>query len=172
MTQGVTDSRFAIYEGLIALAWTDGVLHSDEEAVIRSLIDSHHHFSEEQRQSLHDAVTCRTRISDIWPRITGKQDRARFLDYADMIMKADGVVHEREDTLYSIKLAKHLGTLDVDAITRELTDYRMELNEQDIRRAEEDRLYASQYGLVGFVKRLFGRDRDTGTDQKDIRHSA
>lgn len=164
MTGGVTDSQLALYEGLIALAWTDGVFSHYEKVVIRSLINDHRDFNDNQRHLLRESLQRRTPLCDIWPRITNKQDRARFLDYADMVMKADGVVDPNEEEIYRAKLAKHLGTLDVDSIKRDLDAYRVNLTEAQAEESKAYRDYAMEYGLIGFLKRLFSGNGPQGDD--------
>lgn len=167
MPSPISDSRLALYEGLIALAWTDGVLARREEELLRSLIDGHTDFSDDQRRSLHQTVSVRLQLGEIWPRMTDARDRARFLDLADVVIKADGVIDEAEDDIYSVKLSRHLGTLDIDTITRDLDDVRLARSEADREQAEADRAYAKRFGLLGFLHRLFGRD-----DKDDARRSA
>ena len=136
MTEPVSDSRLALYEGLISLAWVDERLDPAEKIVLEDIFAQHHGLTDEQRVALTRDITTPVRLADIWPRLTDPQDRARFLDMADVIFKSDGEVDDSEADIYAVKLAKHLGTLDLDGVKRELDDLRTELTEADKKEAE------------------------------------
>ena len=163
MTEPVSDSRLALYEGLISLAWVDERLDPAEKIVLEDIFAHHHGLTDEQRAALTRDITTPMRLADIWPRLTDPQDRARFLDMADVIFKSDGEVDDSEADIYAVKLAKHLGTFDVDGIKRELDDLRTELTDADKKEAEACREYAKNFGLFAFAKKLIGR----GTDRED-----
>lgn len=160
MTQPVSDSRLALYEGLISLAWADERLDTSERLVLEDIFAQHAGLSDEQRVTLVRDVDRPRPLADIWPRMTDIQDRARFLDMADVIFKSDGEVAEAETDLYAVKLAKHLGTLDLDRITRDLDQLRIDISEQNKKEAETYRDYAKNFGLFAYLKKLVSFDGD------------
>ncbi|MEM9234726.1 MAG: hypothetical protein AAGA69_10895 [Pseudomonadota bacterium] len=158
MTEFVTDSQFALYEGLISLAWADESLDPGEQAVLEDIFARHRGLSADQRQALSRDIQTPRPLADIWPRLTDPQDRARFLDLADVIFKADSYVDETEAAIYAAKLAKHLGTIDTDLIERDLSALRREQQLADKKEAEDHRAYAQDFGLLGYIKRVVGGD--------------
>jgi uncharacterized tellurite resistance protein B-like protein len=158
---GVSNSRFALYEGLIGLAWADHVLHDSEREALHELIDGNRFFSDEQRAELHARIDTREELSTIWTRITEPQDRARLIDWANTIFGADGEFADVEKTLLARKRAKHLETLDMPAIRDAFNALRAEQEESDAANDAAMAAYRERYSLLRqashFVRSRFGK---------------
>lgn len=154
------ESLFALYEGLIALAWADGRLDHNERVVLEGIFARHQGLAPEQRRTLKEEVSSPKLLAEIWPRITDPLHRARLLDLADYIFKSDGHKDEMEEQLYRAKLAKHLGTLDMTALEKELGDLQAEQMFSDKSERQANREYARQFGLFAYIKRIAALDTE------------
>lgn len=153
---GVSDSRMAAYEGVIALAWADHELHKDEREQLHAMIDGNSGFSDEQRQKLHDDVNRKIDIREVWPRITSRQDRTWMLNAANILFKQDGGMCSSEQELFALLGATPLGeALDKEQL-REATQAAWQRHQED--QTMFDRLGASlaQNSVVERVKKIFG----------------
>ncbi|MAP94457.1 MAG: hypothetical protein CMK07_05845 [Ponticaulis sp.] len=151
-------SRFALYRGVIALAWADHELHDDEKTKLHDIITLHQGLSDEQRASLLKMVDEPVTMDEIWPDITSAQHRARLIDLANLMFQQDGVICDSERELYDRFLAKHLNSLDQAAIARDIDEL---INRQaDLREQREADLkdYARQYSLIEKIKGVFKKD--------------
>jgi len=155
----LTQSRYAIYEGLIALAWADHELHEDEKATLHGLIETNRYMTDEQRDRLHKAVDRRIEITEVWPRLTDVQDRARLIDMANIIFSSDGEFCELEQGAKKTIVSRHLRTLDMAAIQADFETLSAEQAVARERHAEEMKAYRRKYSLMGAVERLFQRRR-------------
>lgn len=147
----------AMYEGIIALAWADHELADAERQKLKMLVDQNPHLSDEQRARLYHEIEHRIALSEIWPRITSKQDRAYLLDIAEMIFHSDGDFCAREQSLYHEFYARHMATLDSDATMQELQQMAMQL--RAAREAEEQAIkdHVERYGLFPRLQRYLNR---------------
>ena len=150
---GIANSRFHMFQGVIALAWADHVLTDEEKQGLHSIITNNAHMSEDQKAQLHGNVDIKINLSDIWPNITDKQDRANLLDLAHSIFLKDGKLCATEQELYDNYLAAHMDTLDEKAIMQELVQ--MAENQRKARAKEEKELaeYAKQFSMVERIKK-------------------
>lgn len=136
---GVSDSRFAMYEAMIALVWADHELDAEEKKTLHELIDGNLFFSDEQRAQLHDEVDHHKELAEVWPRITEKVDRARVLDIAAKLFHADGAYCETEQKIFKEFYRKHMESLDTESMRQEIQSFAKELeayrteNEQQIK---------------------------------------
>lgn len=154
----VTDSRLALYEALIALAWVDHTLDPREKETLHDLIDGNLYFDDGQRQALHLGVDTPVALDAVWPRLTDGQDRARLVDWANAIFASDGEVCDDEHEVGVRLLERHLRTLDRERVA---ADQAALGEEQRIRAAEEAkalRAYRRQFSLAGAIRRVFTQD--------------
>ena len=151
----MTDSRLAMYEGMIALAWADHELTEDEKQGLRDLIDGNPRFTDEQRRKLHAGVGQRVALESVWPRITEKQDRAHLFDIAGVIFHKDGQYSATEKELYENFLAKHMATIDTEAVIGEIRAMTIGFRAQREKEQQELAEYAAQFSLIGRLKEFF-----------------
>lgn len=116
----ITESKFAMLRGLIALVWADNKLVAEERIRIETYINYHLHLLPEQRAQLLAELESGLAMKDIWPSITDAQDRAELLDLASALFHADGARCDAEKALYEELLSLHLKTLDVTHIEAEI----------------------------------------------------
>jgi len=154
----VTKSRLALYEGIIALAWLDHELHPNEKEGLHTLINSNVHFDEEQKAMLHKEVDKRPDIKKIWSRITSKEDKAHLLDISHMIFLKDGEYCDNEKEFYDTYLAKHMASLDTEAIANEVRELYSDLRAKHAADVEEAKEYAKKYSLVTRIGNLFKKE--------------
>lgn len=159
----VTASRVALYEGLIALAWIDHDLDASEKAALHAQIDSNLYFDEDQRARLHADVDRPVALADVWPRLTDPQDRARLVDWADELIRADGSLDDREQDAEAWMLDRLLGALDRDAIGRDLASVSADLREKARDEAADLRRYRAKFSMVAAIGRMFGQANGADT---------
>lgn len=148
-------SKLALYRGLIALAWADHELHADEKSTLHEIISSHRDLTEDQRATLHDEVDHRVTLSDIWGQITDPQDRARLIDMANIIFQQDGDFCEDERALIEKFQAKHLQSIGLHSIEKDLASFTEEQARQREIEREELKAWVNQYGMFGRIKAAF-----------------
>ena len=151
----ITQSRLALFEAMIALAWTDHELSEDEIEGLSELIEANELLTEEQKQKLHSEIENHSSLESIWPRITEIHDRAHLLNIANTIFSEDGEVCESEKSTYEKFLNKHLSSINAEQVIADLSSAATEIRRQDEQASEEIKDYASQFGLVNQLKRLF-----------------
>jgi hypothetical protein len=156
----MTDSRLAMYEGMIALAWADHELAEDEKQGLRELIDGNPRFTDAQREKLHSDVDRKITLDSVWPRITEKQDRAHLLDVAGMIFLKDGEYSSAEKGLYDDFLAKHMASIDAESVIEEMRSMTGRLRAQREIEQQELEEYAAQFSLVNRLKEFLKRTVD------------
>ena len=154
MAEKLTDSRFAVYEGVIALAWADHNLSKEEKQVFHRLADGNIYMNAYQRQTLHEKIDYKATIEEIWPRITEKQDRAFLLNLADTIFHADDEYCESEQSLYDFLHEKHMGTLDTEAVLRDISHLAMQQKAERARLHEKMEAYKTYYSIPSRIGRL------------------
>lgn len=150
----ITESRMAMYEGILALAWADHELDENEKQGLHDLIDDNFRFTDAQRQKLHADVDRKVALKDIWPRITEKQDRAHLIDISSVIFLKDGHYCSTEKELYEDFLAQHMATLDTEQIMKEARSMADEFRAQRISEEQELKEYVSQFSLAGRLQRF------------------
>jgi uncharacterized tellurite resistance protein B-like protein len=151
----ITQSRLALFEAMIALAWADHELSEDEIEGLSELIEANELLTDEQKQKLHSEIENRSSLETIWPRITEIHDRAHLFNIANTIFSEDGEVSESEKSAYEKFLNKHLSSINAKEIIADLSSASKEIRWQDEQASEEIKDYASQFGLVNQLKRLF-----------------
>ena len=151
----ITESRLAMYEGIVALAWADHELDVAEKEKLHELINQNPHFTDEQRAKLHLDVDNHAMLADIWPRITEKRDKAHLLNIASVVFLKDGKYCADEKELYDTFLAKHLATLDSESMMSEIREMAIAMRDKlELEEAEMEE-YARQFSLVERIKRFF-----------------
>lgn len=149
-------SKFALYQGLIALAWADHDLHEDETRILTEIIDSHQGLTAYQRDQLHHQIRQPTSPKEIWPYITDPQDRARLIDMANIIFQQDGEFSINEKEVIERFTAAHLSSIQAGQIEADLDAFSDEQTERRKLEREELREYASKYSFMAGMKRMFG----------------
>lgn len=153
--KGLSPSRFALYEGFVALAWADHVLTEEEQDLLHVLIDRNVYATAAQKDTLHEIVSTPVAMSDVWPRITDAQDRARLIDMAQELFVADGVKCETEAAMADQLAAWHLADVNAPAVLRELADHAKVCPQEREAEREAMRAYRRRFSLVGYAERLF-----------------
>jgi hypothetical protein len=148
----MTDSRLAMYEGMIALAWADHELVEVEKQGLHELIDDNPRFTDVQREKLHAGVDRKITLESVWSRITEKQDRAHLFDIAGVIFLKDGKHSATEKELYDDFLAKHMATIDTESVIKEIREMTVGFRAQREKEQQELEEYAAQFSLVGRLK--------------------
>lgn len=150
-------SKLALYRGLIALAWADHQLHEDEKSTLHEIIESHRDLNDAQRAVLRDEIDQKITLGEVWDDIRDPQDRARLIDMANIIFQQDGEFSSDEQAVIDSFQARHLKSVGVDAIREDLSRF----TEEQARQREIDReaykAWASQYGLIGRIRAVFGK---------------
>lgn len=155
----ITASRLAMYRGIIALAWADHQLTPEETEGVQALITNNPRLSAEQKQQLLTEIKTPMRLESVWPNITEAQDRAHLLDIAMNVFGHDGEIAAQEKETYEAFLAKHLKTLDVAGMMRDMNSL---LAQQAQTREQDERMldaYRAEFGLLSRLKRVFGADK-------------
>jgi hypothetical protein len=154
MTQ-MTESKLAMYEGMIALAWADHALSPEEKAELHALIDSNPKFSATQRTELHTMVDRKVLLENIWPRVTEAVDRAHLLDMAASIFHYDGTYDASEREVYDAFLKQHLATIDVTKITEDVRMLAADLASQRAHENEALEAYVKTHGPLAKFRKYF-----------------
>ena len=150
--KGITDSQFAMYEGMIALS--DHELEEPEKQLLHSLIDSNLHIKDAQRQALHYQVDAKVTSPNIWPRTT-HEDRTSLLDMAHDMFAQDGEYEELEKQTYDAFLAKHMATIDSEQVIKEMRELAVDLYGKQAQEDIELKEYVRKYSLLGCLRRYF-----------------
>lgn len=150
-----SDSRYAMYEGLIALAWADHELHKNEREALNTIIENHRGLSDEQRAQLKIDVETKVTLNEVWPRITNAQDRARLIDLAVVIFKQDGEYTADEREVKDAALAQHLEQINGNVIVADLRAYRDEQIEKNKLHAAEMEEYRKRFSLIEMIHSRF-----------------
>ncbi len=119
MTQ-VTDSYIAMFKGMIALAWADGVLDGEEQDRLHDYIDANGRLNDTQKETLRDAVDEEILLTEVWSDITDPQHRAHLINIATTVFHEDGSYSEAEKKAYARITGLHNATLDEDALRAEI----------------------------------------------------
>ena len=122
----LNDSQFAMYEGMIALAWLDHTLDPSEKEELHNLIDWNINLSDQQREQLHKDVDVKIRIEDVWPRITDKQDRAHLLNIAINIFNQDGEYCALEQSAFNLMREAHISTINIAALQQDIAQLKQQ----------------------------------------------
>ena len=154
-TKPAQSSKISLYRGLIALAWADHELHVDEKTTLHEIINTHKDLSTEDRALLAAEVDKPVALADVWPDITNPQDRARLIDMANIIFQQDGDYCGNEQELIERFQAKHLSSIGVSAIQKDLSAFSAQQAEELETERAKLKAWASQYGLMGRIKSLF-----------------
>jgi len=152
----ITQSRIALYEAMISLAWVDHQLSEEEIEGLVELIDGNDLLTDDQKMTLKSEIDKKSSLKSIWPRLTEAQDRAHLLNMANHIFSEDGEVSGDENTTYQKFLAKHLSSINADQVISDMGAYAAEMRHQDVKTEAQIKDYASQFGLINQLKRLFG----------------
>ena len=149
-----TDSKVAVYEALIALAWADHTLDDAEKKLLHSRIEGNVHLTDEQKKELLAYVDSKKEMSVAWEKITDPEDRAFLLNAAEGLFHSDGEYCENEKAIFEEYFEKHLKTLDAKAIEEDLAELKAtQLTDRDQLEAEMKE-YRSQFSLIGRIDRL------------------
>lgn len=156
----LTDSRLAMYEGIISLAWADHSLHENEKAGLHQLIDANPRFTDDQGNRLHNLVNDRCDLADVWERITDKYDRAYLLDTANYIFTKDGLYTESEQDAYDVFLADHLNSINANDTERELRNMAItlktrRLEAEKVAQQQAKQAFDEQFSIVKRIKKIF-----------------
>ncbi len=156
----LTDSRLAMYEGIISLAWADHSLHENEKAGLHQLIDANPRFTDDQRNRLHNLVNDRCDLADVWERITDKYDRAYLLDTANYIFTQDGIYTESEQEIYETFLANHLELVNAEETEEKLkrmavTLKTRRLEAEKVAQQQAKQAFDEQFSIVKRIKKIF-----------------
>jgi hypothetical protein len=151
----LTESRFGVYEGIIALAWADHELSDEEISELHRLIDGNQYMSDVQRSALKKMVDDKITLSQVWPKITKPQDRAFLINLADVIFHADGHYAASEQELYDQCMSSHMSTIDTEAVKRDLAHMAIQQRADRERLQEKMKAYAGEYSLIGRIKQIF-----------------
>lgn len=152
----ITESRLAMYEGMIALAWADHQLSSDERNRISALLDDNARLTEAQRADLKRKMDTKISLKDVWSRITDREDRIYLLDIASSIFGKDGNYSEEERAVYEACLKDHLDSFEGESTEEEMRAYAAELREQRARdeiaaKTEATEKFRKALGPLGFL---------------------
>ena len=153
----ITNSRLAVYKGLIALAWADHDLADEERAKLHQMIDGNAEIPDTKKAELHANIDTKITLADVWEEITDKQDRAFLLNASDAVFHSDGEYCENERELYQTYLANHLGTLNTEAIQEELAALAYAQKAQRMQLRAEMEEYRQQFRITNRIAALFGK---------------
>ncbi len=131
-----TDSQIAMFRGAIALAWADGVMIDSEKARLESFFENNLSLSPSQKTLLIGDIAHPIALEDVWAMITDPLDRAHLIDIAPVILRADDDYAEIEQRSYADIYARHMASLDQNAIERDVVDLANRLRLQ--REAQEE----------------------------------
>jgi tellurite resistance protein len=106
----------AIVRGLIAVAWADGRVSSEEHEVVDALLEAYGATPSEAAELRSFAASPRS-LTDIELSELGLDDRRVLLQHAVLLTFVDGEQHERERRLLEDLVAElHLAPLDAQRV--------------------------------------------------------
>ena len=159
MTQA-TDSRFSMLRGAVALAWVDGQITSEEKARLLDFINGNENLSRDQRAVLHNDMVCKTELSEIWPLITDKLDRAGLIDLAQGLFLQDNEYSDKEKAAYQTIYTQHIASLEASGIESDLRALVKNRQREDM---EDSAHYQGSDTVVGkFGKLVWSLERKLG----------
>ena len=149
------DSRYALYEGLIALAWADHELHPEEREALNRIIDEHAGLSDDQRARLRLQVETRTSLDEVWPRITSAADRAQLIDLANVIFGTDGTYCDSERGVFDAAFSRHLSAVKATRVEADLRQYREDQIAANAAHATDLSAYRKRFSILELVRQRF-----------------
>ncbi|MDD0853593.1 hypothetical protein HBN50_10810 [Halobacteriovorax sp. GB3] len=118
MSYPMTESKFNMWRGTIALAYIDSELTKEE----RSWIQDHLRkipFSQSQWEILAKDLEEGLKLDDILPLITEPKDRAFLLNFANQLFREDGIVPIEKKTYENLE-KKIMQGIDILSITNKI----------------------------------------------------
>ncbi|MDX2112829.1 MAG: hypothetical protein SFW63_03745 [Alphaproteobacteria bacterium] len=110
----VTESKFAMWRGAIALAYSDHRLSNSEMDLIHEYWQQFD-FSDAQQAQLDKDLHQGIAIENIFGEITDKRDRAHLINFARVLFHIDGDFSEVEQKIWQAIYDKHMLTIDLKA---------------------------------------------------------
>lgn len=133
------DSLHAMYRGMIALMHVSGPASMEQREIVQTFINHDQQLSAEQKTALSSQMEHVTSLDEIWPAIKDVQDRARLLNVAERIFRADGEYCDKERAVYGILLQKQLGTIDRQVADFEINSVRKKMQEEMAQQKSNER---------------------------------
>lgn len=171
----ITESRFAMWRAVFALAHADGVIVDEEVAFMDNILATYP-FTEEQSRILREDMRVQGDAGAFFTQITDRQDKADFFEYARLIIWCDGNFDAQERLILDTLKGAHLQALDEGAMLGEVATT-FDAEEKDLMKARMTQMYSAlqqnkkqeEGGVFGALIRKMWADRDqpTNRDEKD-----
>lgn len=162
----ITESRFAMWRAVFALAHADGVIVDEEIAFMDNILATYP-FTEEQAAILREDMRVQGDAGEFFAQITDRQDKADFFEYARLIIWCDGNFDAQERSILDTLKGAHLQALDEGAMLGEVATT-FDAEEKDLMKARMRQMYSAlqqnkkqeEGGVFGALIRKMWADRD------------
>lgn len=134
MAQTLTDSRFAMWRAIIALAHADGIVMPSEEEFGARYMDRTG-ASDAQRDILRQDLLSAHDPGTLFAQITRPEDKADFFQFARALLWCDGDFAAQEAAIIERLQTDHVGSLAPAALAADLHALR---DEQTLARMKAD----------------------------------
>ncbi|NET71353.1 MAG: DUF533 domain-containing protein [Sphaerospermopsis sp. SIO1G2] len=121
------DSYIAMFRGMLALAWADGVLEEEERTVLMRYIDKNQYLSEEAKKTLRASIDQPVHMNNVWDDITDPHHRAHVINVSSTVFHADEELETSESELHRFMMETHMSSIDAEKIEQDVRQYAMEL---------------------------------------------
>ncbi len=155
---GVSESRFAMWRTIFALAHADHVVTEEEKDFMAQTL-GRVAFSEAQKEILRGDIKHPQNIPEMFASISDPEDVSQFFYFARMILWADNDFDEAEQNIL-VELGRlRFKNADIDAMVEE-DELGLELEDEHRQWIEEDIHFAKRSGLKGVFETIFRRFGD------------
>jgi len=149
MSYELTDSKFNMWRGTIALAHVDGVISDLEKEWLAEHL-APLPLTEEQKVILEKDLENGISLDDLLPLITDKRDRAHLLHFANTLFRKDGFARI-EKKQYKILTDKIIGQVDVFSAMKEVENENARIEE--IQKSESNEFRGFFKYLISFIEK-------------------
>jgi uncharacterized membrane protein YebE (DUF533 family) len=146
MTQNISESRFYMWRGVVAIAHADGVVTPHEVSFINDFVKDRA-FSKEQLNILGQDLQEPQHAYDMFTKITDRQDKTDFFSLARALSWCDGDYDDQEKVIIDRLEKENLISENKDI----LNESREILNEIELRRNQWNFKTERSKKLFGFL---------------------
>lgn len=107
----ISESKLALWRSAIAIAYADGTLNDSERQLLLSNLPLAI-LSEEQRKIIDMDLAEGVKLEDVFSAITDMRDRAHLINFARILVHADGQVNADEQDAINYISSYHSKKLD------------------------------------------------------------
>jgi len=119
----ISDSQFAMWRAVIAIAHADGKVQPEERAYLDKTLkklDAVYNLSDAQRKLLADDMVTPQKVSALLPAITEPQYRSMLIHFGEILAWADNEISVDEEAILKKLHDGQLGGLDLERLRAEV----------------------------------------------------